>query len=271
MKNLKGRKKRLSTIAVVSLVLLGSSCSELLTGGSDDGQNNYAVIVGVASYRDSSFNLSWADDDAREFFDALVRGKNWEPSRITILIDNAATKSAITSAITSTGNRMSSDDKFVFYFSGHGRFDTDQPPSDEGDGRDEYLQPTDTLRNSRANDISDDVLVALLSALPTNNVLVVLDSSFSGGFLDDLSQPGYMAMTASAANESPLEESNFLRNGVFTFYLVEGMRGPASSDGQRISAQEAFEYAEGRTRAFNPGQNPRLVDRRGRSFLLILL
>jgi uncharacterized caspase-like protein len=78
-----------------------------------------------------------------------------------------------------------------------------------------------------------------------------------------------ITQTASASNESPLE-SSALRNGVFTYYLVEGMAGPANLDGRAITAQEAFSYAAPRSTAFFSGMRPRQQDNRGSPFTLIV-
>ncbi len=285
-------------LLLAGVVLVAAACGNLLTGSDSDGGGNRAVLVGISQYQVPSFNLRYADDDALDYFDALVRGSNWSPGDITVLLNSAATKSAIESAIAGTGSGLSSGDKFVFFFSGHGTTGPDQPPIDEGGGVEAYLAPHDALSNSFANDISDDELETWLSALPTNNILVVLDASFSGGFTrgrpvpgarlkyidrgatavqpggidgmtKDLNRSGWIAQTASAANESPLE-SSVLQNGVFTFYMVEGMLGPANPDGDRISAQQAFAYAAPRATAFYSGQHPQQTDNRGSPFTLVV-
>ncbi len=286
-----------AVVLTLFFALTFAACGDLLTGGSDEGGDNWAVIVGISNYQVPSFNLKWADNDALDYYDALVRGRNWEPSRMTALLNSAATKSAIDSAIANTGSRMSSNDKFVLFFSGHGTTGPDQPPIDEPDGVEEYLVPHDALSNSNANDISDDELESWLASLPTSNILVVIDASFSGGlirgrtqaqgrmkFIDrglttiqgrglddmtrDLNRPGWIVMTASAANESPLE-SNILQNGVFTYFLVEGLLGAANPDGDRITAQQSFEYAAPRSTAFYSGQHPQYSGR-GIPFTLII-
>jgi hypothetical protein len=295
--NMRGPSAVVTVVLILFLALTFAACGDLLTGGSDEGGDSWAVIVGISLYQVPSFNLRWADDDALDYYDALVRGSNWVPNRMTPLLNSAATKSAIRSAIANIGSQMSSNDKFVFYFSGHGTTGADQPPVDEPDGVEEYLVPHDGLSNSNANDISDDELEAWLSALPTRNVLVVLDASFSGGlirsrsgaqgklkFIDrgltppqtrgldnmtrDLNRPGWIAMTASAANESPLE-SNILQNGVFTYFLVEGLQGAANPDGERISAEQDFDYAAPRSTAFYSGQHPQYSGR-GTPFTLLI-
>jgi uncharacterized caspase-like protein len=181
-----------------------------------------------------------------------------------------------------------------FYFSGRGSYGPDRPPFDEGDGLDEYLVPYDAQPNSPAGDLSDDEIEVLLSALPTNNVLVVLDVGFAGtssrpgipsakercllragggpavsprsvdGMSHDLARPGYVFISASQNGVAPAE-SGQLRNGVFTYYFVEGLRGAANT-GNKTSAQQAFGYAAPRTAAYEAGQSPQLVDNKGRKF-----
>jgi uncharacterized caspase-like protein len=285
---------------LTSAFLTLAACDNSITGSSDGGGANRAVVVGISQYRVPSFNLSFADDDALDYFNALVQGSNWSPGEITVLLNGQATRSAILEAINSVGGSLGSDDKFVFFFSGHGTFGPDVSPVDEADGVDEYIVPHDALSNSAAQNIRDDELELVIRGLPTRNVLVVLDSSFSGGmikasprpvgkvkFVDqglmigaqirkpegvfrDLDvAPGVITQTASQANQSPLE-SSALRNGVFTFYLVEGMLGPADPNGDSISAQEAFVYAAPRATAFFPGQNARQQDNRGSPYTLII-
>ena len=157
--------------------------------------------------------------------------------------------------------------------------------------------PFDGALTSPARDLSDDVLEALLAALPTNNVLVVLDTGFSGtgsrfgspsgkekyvvragsakavapqsvdGMSHELARPGYIFISAAQNGAAP-GESNQLRNGVFTHYFVEGLRGAANPGGKSISAQRAFEYAAPRTSGSEAGQSPQLIDKRGKKFAL---
>ena len=295
-----GSVTALAFIALSAMTLTFTACDSSPTGSSGGGGKTRAVVVGISQYRVPSFNLSYADDDALDYFNALVQGSNWEPGEITVLLNGQATRSAILDAIENVGGSLGSDDKFVFYFSGHGTFGPDVPPIDEADGVDEYIVPHDALSNSAANNIRDDELEVTIRSLPTTNVLVVLDSSFSGGmikagrrptgkvkFVDqglmigaeirrpdgmfkDLDvAPGVITQTASQSNESPLE-SSALRNGVFTFYLVEGMQGAANPNGSAITAQQAFSYAAPRATAFNSGQHARQQDNRGSPYTLII-
>ncbi len=216
-------------LAAVGFAACGSS-----TGPSDSGSNR-ALLVGISQYQVSRFNLSYADDDALDYFNALISGTNWSPDQVTILLNSAATRDAIIAAINNVGGQLGSDDKFVFFYSGHGTRGPDVDPLDEADGLDEYIVPHDGLPNSNARDIRDDELELIFSGLPTRNILAVFDSSFSGGLIKSRMGPGgtikyidrgipadagsgrhdglfrdldvvrgMITQTASASNESPL-------------------------------------------------------------------
>jgi hypothetical protein len=76
-------------------------------------------------------------------------------------------------------------------------------------------------------------------------------------------------MTASDDDESPIETS-VLGNGVYTFYLVEGLMGPANTGGNSISAQEAHDYAAPKSTDFWPEMHPQILDLRGNRFELLI-
>jgi uncharacterized caspase-like protein len=80
----------------------------------------------------------------------------------------------------------------------------------------------------------------------------------------DLARPGYVFISAAQNGVAPAESVQ-LRNGVFTYYFVEGLRG-ATNTGKKTSAQQAFEYAAPRTAAYESGQSPQLIDNKGRKF-----
>jgi len=278
-------------------MLLPAGCGDLFSGDDHGGTQNWAVIVGISNYQSSALNLRWAEEDALDMYDTLRNSIGWENDKITLLTNSSASKDAIKSAIAGLANRASVDDKVVFYFSGRGSYGPDQPPFDEGDGLDEYLVPFDGLANSGTRDLCDDELEALFAALPTNNVLVILDTGFAGvgsrfgissekkkhlvrpgggrpvapqsvdGMSHELARPGYIYITGAQNGVAPGESSQ-LRNGVFTYYFVEGLRGADNASGQTTSAQQAFEYAAPRTSAHESGQSPQLIDKRGENFIL---
>jgi len=290
------RARSAAIMALVGLTLL-AGCGDLFTGDDDSGKKNFAVIVGISNYQSSALDLKWGEEDALDFYDTLRGSSNWETDNITLLTNNSASRDAIKAALAGLAKRVSADDQVLFYFSGRGSYGPDQPPFDEGDGLDEYLVPYDGLPTSSARDLSDDTLEALLSALPTNNVLVILDAGFSGvgsragspsekekcllragsgkavapqsvdGMSHELARPGYVFISAAQNGVAPGENSQ-LRNGVFTYYYLEGLRGAANPSRKTVTAQQAFEYAAPRTSAQEPRLSPQLIDKRGKKMAL---
>jgi uncharacterized caspase-like protein len=283
-------------ITAVAGVCLLAGCGDLFTS-DDDGKKNYAVIVGISDYQSSALNLKWGEEDALDFYDALRGSRNWETDNITLLTNSSASRDAIKAALAGLAKRVRADDPVVFYFSGRGSYGPDQPPFDEGDGLDEYLVPYDGQTTSTERDLSDDAIEALLAALPTNNVVVILDAGFTGttsrsgvtadrekcvlrpgnaravapstidGMSHELARPGYIFISSAQQGTAPRESSQ-LRNGVFTHYLVEGMRGAANPGRKTITVQQAFEYASPRTSADESGQSPQISDKRGKILYL---
>jgi uncharacterized caspase-like protein len=89
------------------------------------------------------------------------------------------------------------------------------------------------------------------------------------GILKDLRRPGYVVMTASDDNESPVETPT-LSNGVYTYYLVEGLQGPANNGGNFISSEAAHTYATPRSTAFYGGMHPQILDMHPGQYKLLI-
>jgi uncharacterized caspase-like protein len=283
-----------AALAVVALCSL-PGCGDIFNSDDDSGRTNYAVIVGVSNYQSSSLNLKWAEEDALDVYDALRASKGWETDNITLLTNGSATRDGIKAALAGLAKRVGPNDHVLFYFSGRGSYGPDEPPFDEGDGLDEYLIPYDGQANSTARDLSDDALEGLLASLPTDSVLVVIDAGFTGtgsraplekekfaqrpgngrsiaprnvdGMSHELARPGFTYISAAQDGAAPCESSQ-LRNGVFTYYFVEGLRGAANPSRKTISAQQAYEYAAPRTSMLEPGQVPQFTDKQGKKYAL---
>ncbi len=246
---------------------------------------DWAVIAGVSDYLYIN-DLTYCDDDAQDIYNRLV-GSGWQPAHIRLLKDSQATKANIQSGINWMGTNAASQDLCLFFFSGHGGYYTDIAPIDETDGYDEYLCPYDALPTGWDNDIRDDELDTWLSPI-TARKAVIVDTCYGGGFFKgaskyyfkaasdtsytalniesadgftkDINKTGFMVLAACDDNETS-RESSALQNGVFTYYLDEGLGGPADINGNGVSAEEAFSYAAPRVRSYTGNmQNPQLWD-----------
>lgn len=244
----------------------------------------HAVICGVSDYEGTSNDLTYCDDDAKEFRDALLKGRNWELANTTLLLNSQVTESNVRSAISTMGSRADSDDVCVFFFSGHGTQVPDTEPMDEKDGYDEGL-----CVYSFSETITDDELGDWIGQLPTDKYVVIIDTCHSGGHIKsanargigdtipeegdgfaadffaaatkDLDDLGHgVVLTACKDSEYSVEGAAW-GNGLFTYHLLAGMDGPAdaNSDGA-VSAEESYEYLRARVVQENSSQHPLLFD-----------
>jgi len=144
-----------------------------------------ALLVGVGKYSDPANNLPGIDLDIERMRDTLnVMG--FEDSQIHSLLDEQSTAENVISEISGwLTEGVQPSDRVIFYFSGHGS-NVPDVDGDEADGVDEVLVTHDVRRvsvNGRASlagVVQDDVLNRLLAAIPSRNILTIVDACHSG-------------------------------------------------------------------------------------------
>jgi uncharacterized caspase-like protein len=142
----------------------------------------------------------------------------------------------------------------VIFFSGHGaqRIGGFEPG--------EYLCPVEAdWYNLRATAISDQEFTTALRAIRAGRLLVLLDACHAGGvgqprdvegeLRAGLSDAAYAQMAgqgrvviASCKPDEVSWELPGMRNGLFTHYLLEGLRGAAAGPGQPVRVFDLFRY-----------------------------
>ncbi len=228
--------------------------------------NAYAVIVGINQYEDKSIpDLKFARADAEAIYDVLSHPElgRISPDNIILLLDENATQRKIRSAIgTKIPRRAGENDVVYIYFAGHGAPVID-PRSGAKDGMEKYLVPVDAeLDDLRASGISMEEIKKFFSWIDSKQVIFFIDSCYSGGvgrrtfqnphfqtraaltseFLDDLASEGRVVISACDVNEVSLEISN-MNHGLFTHYLLEGLRGHGDKDQDGlVTIDELYEY-----------------------------
>jgi uncharacterized caspase-like protein len=248
-----------------------------------DPDEHWAILIGISDYEPvgpGGPDLQYADDDANDMYQVLTTEHVCKKENIIKLLDSAATKAAIQNAIDNLANKAKPNDLFLLFFAGHGSYTPDQAPIDEADGFDEYLFTHDQDK------ILDDELATMLEKIQSEKIVVIIDACFSGGYFKitdmqartvpgpppesltdalngDLAKQGYIILSASDEDETCMESST-LQNGVFTFYLLEGMAGkpfPADfNNNRKVSAEEVYTYAAPRATNFNPNQHAQIWD-----------
>jgi len=138
-----------------------------------------ALLIGVGEYRDPRANLPGIDLDVTNMKQvAKIMGF----SNIKTLQDSDATESNIKKGIRWLSQNVSSNDRVLLYFSGHGS-QTKDTNGDEKDNLDEMLIAHDFSASSNGRVtgvIIDDYLNKALKSIPSKNVYVLIDACNSG-------------------------------------------------------------------------------------------
>ena len=197
--------------------------------------NLFALVVGIDTYRNESISLSYAVTDAAAFAAALqdVSAPLFETIGITLLTTpENTTKDAIKTAFENLKPLVKPNDVFVFYDASHG--------------------------------IVDNELSNLIGDIPAGKKLVILDTCNAGKGGREISialfqktrglsestavkllkrATGSAVFSASSDTEQAIE--GYRGHGLFTFVLIDGLRGKADSrkDGY-ITILNLAEYVE---------------------------
>ena len=239
-------------------------------------RNVWAVVVGINNYLKFP-ELKYAINDAKEFHRLLLKENRIPAENVTLLIDEQATLKNLKSAL-GMGLKIAAgpDDMVLIYFAGHGSSERDAG-SPDGDGLEKYIltydsDPTDLF--STALPMRDIALI--FNRIRSERLVFIADACYSGAsggrtvsatgmrasitdtFLDRIATGrGKVIITASAANEVSVEKDE-LQHGVFTYYLLEGLRGAADTDRDgAVTVDEAYRYVSEKVpRATGQEQHP---------------
>jgi len=213
----------------------------------------YALLVGITAYHNLR-PLSKTTTDAHDLRDLLAQS-GYLDSNLGLLLDKQATKAAISDRLDWLARSAGPEDTVLVFFSGHGaqRIGGFEPG--------EYLCPIEAdWYDLRATAISDEELTTALRAIPAGRIAVFLDACHSGGVGEPkdaalqvkpgLSESAYArlaqgrgrAVIASCRPDEVSWELPDMRNGLFTHYLLEGLRGAAAKPDGSVGILDLFTY-----------------------------
>jgi hypothetical protein len=204
-------------------------------------RQKYALVVGISKFKDPSQNLNYPAKDATDFAALLEDPQhgNFQRDNVTVLTDEKATRTAILNAVNKLSLSAHDDDLVVIFISSHGS------PSKEGTGLAGigYIVTHDASRdNVWVEGLDYQELIRTTEVIKARRKVVFLDTCYSGqmkrggkalfidgGGVDErtakmfLSGEGTFVITSSKADEQSWE-SDKMRNGYFTHYLIEALR-----------------------------------------------
>ncbi len=180
----------------------------------------------------------------------------------TLLLNEQATLTNLKRTLgTELKRKAGEKDTVIIYYAGHGAPEADASASDD-DGLEKYIVPYDAdPKDLYTTGLPMREVETIFNRLTPERVIFISDSCYSGAtagrtfatasrravvsesFLNRLSKgKGRIVLSASKASEVS-EEREDLGHGVFTYYLLEGLRGSADTDRDGIiTVDEAYGY-----------------------------
>lgn len=203
----------------------------------------WAVVIGVSSYEHMQ-TLKYSDDDAYKIYAFLKspQGGSLKDSNIKVLVDDSATRENILGELSRTFSKAGPNDLVMMYFSGHGLKGSFLPIDYDGTN----------------NKVFHHEITEILENSPAKFKLCMADACHSGGLYTEKgatgvafesyykslaqSKPG-MALIMSSKSEETSLESNNLRQGVFSHFLLRGLKGEADNNKDKsVVLKELFDY-----------------------------
>ena len=217
-----------------------------------EGVNIYALIVGASRY-DHFESLKYTDDDAYRIYAFLKspEGGAVPEDHIRILIDESAVAENIFKGLDDIIAMAGKEDVVLVYLAGHGL---------QG-----FYVPTDS--DGYRNRVEYEAVKSKLALCQARQKLVIADACYSGSLLAakspmfesvDLFYKKLLASGAGTAfllsskSEEYSLESQGLRQGIFSHYLVEGLKGEADTNHDKlVSLDELYSFVYGHVREYS--------------------
>jgi uncharacterized caspase-like protein len=249
----------------------------------------YAVIVGISEYEDSKLRLAFADADARFYYEFLrsPSGGSVPERNISLLLNEKATRANIIKALNTQFRDAFEEDLVIIYIAAHG------VPSSRGNQL-FFLGADADMNNVEGSAISQREFEEALLSTKAQKRIWTVDACHSGTVVSTeiaiargagdkpeaslvhrllthmaSAEAGYVILSASSAGETSLESSRWGGgHGVFTYYLVEGLKGAADRDkNSLVDIREIYEYVRAKVAEDTQGQQyPLLNGRFSREF-----
>ena len=215
--------------------------------------NAYALIIGIGEYHHIR-KLEKTTTDAQDLRDVLIQG-GYPVGNIKLLLDDQATRPFISDQLDWLARYAQAEATVLIFFAGHGAQRVG------GLERGEYLCPVEAdWYDLERTAISHARFTDALKAINAERLVVFLDACHSGGVGDTrgaldvvggLTQKAYeqiatgegRVVIASCQPDEVSWELDGMDNGLFTHYLLEGLRGKGKvADDGTIRALRLFSY-----------------------------
>jgi predicted nucleic acid-binding Zn-ribbon protein len=221
----------------------------------------WAAVIGINQYQKTR-SLKYAVNDANAFKDYLKTNLQLPSHQIFFLTNQEATKDNLLSVLgTKLRRKAATEDTVIIFFAGHGAVEAD-PINPDGDGFEKYLLPFDAnLNDLYSTAISMGEVTRIFHRIQSDRLIFIADTCYSGAaggrtqlaaktraalsdhFFDRISRgKGRVIISSCSPNEVSKEDDRY-KHGLFTYYLLKGLKGEADADADGlINMDELFSY-----------------------------
>ncbi|MBX2890872.1 MAG: caspase family protein [Saprospiraceae bacterium] len=225
------------------------------------GAKVWAVVVGVAAY-DHMPALRYTDDDAYRFYAFLksLEGGALPDEQVQILVDEDATRDNVIGAINEIFAQAGANDLVIFYFSGHGLNGSFLPIDFDGFNNkithDEIAGAFNKCRAKFKLCLADACHSGSLFAMRSATEEPILNTYYTSLAK---SVSGTALIMSSKADETSLE-SQGLRQGVFSHFLIRGLKGEADKNKDKVvTVEELFAYIYANVRDYTSNRQSPVI------------
>ncbi len=239
-------------------------------------QNAYAVVIGIEQYRDKLPKADFADHDAQIMGEYLTKVLGYQEENVVVRLNERAARTDLEKYFEHwLPNRLEKESTVFVYYSGHG---APNPKTGEA-----YLVPYDgdpTFLESTGYPLRR--LYEKMAKLPAKEVVVVLDSCFSGAggrsviakgmrpvglsVESPILASGKTVVLAASAGDQVSSTYDQKGHGLLTYFFLKGLQGDADQNkDNRIDLGELYGYLTPQVervarREFNNEQTPQLLE-----------
>ena len=225
--------------------------------GAKSSTRLFTLVIGINEYKNPKYSLNYARADASAFEQRLVSGGGSIFTDVvrTTITDDKATKENIFAALNTIKTQAEPEDMFVFYYAGHGVMSSGTQSKGQF-----YMAPfnvTQLYGNEKLlkeKGISAGEIQEYSKNISAQKQLYLLDACQSGAATEMLAMRGAAEeraiaqlarstgtfwLTASGSEQFATEFEK-LGHGVFTYALLEGLKGEADAGAKdgKITVQE---------------------------------
>ena len=224
----------------------------------------HILAIGINEYQNKQLQLSYAKPDAESVTISLSQKESmpFQDIQVHTLFDKEASRENILAKLEGLSKQIQQQDVFILYYAGHGSMLDEEF----------YFIPTEMTRLYDKSQLKSMALSAeevqnKLQQIAALKQLVIMDACQSGASVDVLAKRGVsrekamaqisrssgVHILAAAGSEQYATEYEQLGHGLFTYFILEGLKGAADGaplDG-KVTVFELKSYLDNQVPLFS--------------------